>query len=343
MKKYFFILTYWLGGGTEKVFENIAKVLSENNLVYLFVINGFDKEKYTLGTNVKLLENKRMLLKNITENSVIVNFSGDWKSSLASAFLSKKFISWIHCNPHTMHGARTGFFNFWLLKHSERIVCVCNEQKEILQNEFGFKNDFTVIYNSVDFDSVSEKANENFNVNYKYFLMVARIDFNSKDFFTVIDAYSMLNKDIQSSYKLVFLGDGNDRSKVEEYVKEKKLSENIIFPGFDKNPYKWFKNAECNILSSRTEGFSLSVIEGMSVGCPEIITNYKTGAKEVADNGKNAIIVNIGNALELSNAMNSIITNMKLRNDLISNSFTFIKDFSQEVFSRKIKTFFGDV
>lgn len=187
MKKYFFILTYWLGGGTEKVFENIAKVLSENNLVYLFVINGFDKEKYTLESNVKLLENKRMLRKHITKNSVIVNFSGDWKSSLASAFLSKKIISWIHCNPHTMHGARTGLLNFWLLKRSERIVCVCNEQKEILQNEFGFKNDFTVIYNSVDFDSVREKANEKLNVKYKYFLMVARIDFNSKDFFTVID------------------------------------------------------------------------------------------------------------------------------------------------------------
>ena len=75
MKKYFFILTYWLGGGTEKVFENIAKVLSENNLVYLFVINGFDKEKYTLESNVKLLENKRMLRKHITKSSVIVNFS----------------------------------------------------------------------------------------------------------------------------------------------------------------------------------------------------------------------------------------------------------------------------
>ena len=343
MKKYFFILTYWLGGGTEKVFENIAKVLSENNLVYLFVINGFDKEKYTLESNVKLLENKRMLRKHITKSSVIVNFSGDWKSSLISAFLSKNFISWIHCNPYTMHGARTGLLNFWLLKRSKRIVCVCNEQMEILQNEFGFKNDFTVIYNSVDFDSVREKANEKLNVKYKYFLMVARIDFNSKDFFTVIDAYLMLNKDIQSLYKLVFLGDGNDREKVEEYVKEKKLAENVIFPGFDKNPYKWLKNAECNILSSRTEGFALSVIEGMSVGCPEIITNYKTGAKEVADNGKNAIIVNIGNALEMSNAMNRIITNMKLKNDLITNSFTFIKDFSQEAFSRKIKIFFGDV
>lgn len=343
MKQYFFVLTHWLGGGTEKVFENIAKVLSEKNLVYLFVINGFDKKKYTLGTNVKLIENKSMLCKIVTKDSVIVNFSGDWKSSLTSALLSKNFISWIHCNPYTMRGARTGLLNFWLIKRSKKIVCVCNEQKEILINEFGLNNDITVIYNSVDFDSVRKKANEKNYFGYKYFLMVARIDFNSKDFFTVIDAYSMLNKDIKDMYKLVFLGEGNDRTQVEEYIKEKKLFENIFLPGFDKNPYKWLKNAECNILSSITEGFGLAVIEGMSLGCPEIITNYKTGAKEVADNGKNAIIVNIGNASEMSKAMNSIVTNMKLRNDLISNSNIFIKEFSQEVFSKKIKTFFGDV
>ena len=44
-----------------------------------------------------------------------------------------------------------------------------------------------------------------------------------------IDAYSMLNKDIKDMYKLVFLGEGNDRTQVEEYIKEKKLFENILF------------------------------------------------------------------------------------------------------------------
>lgn len=341
MKGYFFILTYWLGGGTEKVFENVAKVLTKKNQVFLYVINGFDKKKYTLDSNIKLVENKKDLHKFIKKESVVVNFSGDWKSALVSTLLSKNFISWIHCNPYTMHGARTGFFNFWLLKKSKKIVCVCNEQKDIFQQEYGFKNDFTVIYNSVDFDNVKTKAEEKLDIDYKYFLMVARIDFNSKDFFTVIDAYSMLDKNIQNTYKLVFLGEGNDKAKVADYIKEKNLTENIILPGFDKNPYKWFKNAECNILSSKTEGFSVSIIEGMSIGCPEIITNYKTGAKEISDNGKNAIIVDIGDSVGMSKAMTDIVTNKDLRNTLINNSLTFISEFSQNVFAKRVQDFLG--
>ena len=343
MSNYIFILTYWLGGGTEKVFENIAKVLSDKNNVYLYVINGFDKDKYRPEKSVTVINSKKELRDISNKDSIIVNFSGDWKSSLTAALLSKEFISWIHCNPHTMHGAKTSFFNFWLLKRSKNIVCVCNEQKDILQKEYGFKNNFTVIYNSVDFENAEKLANEDLNIDYKYFLMVARIDFNSKDFFTVIDAYSMLNKDVQEQYKLVFLGDGNDKSALEDYIKEKQLSNKIVLPGFDKNPYKWLKNAECNILSSKTEGFALSVIEGMSLGCPEIITNYKTGANEVANDGKNVIVVDIGNALEMSMAMNNIVTDTVLRNNLISNSFVFINEFSQDIFSKRINDFFGVV
>ena len=89
MKQYFFVLTHWLGGGTEKVFENIAKVLSEKNLVYLFVINGFDKKKYTLGTNVKLIENKSMLCKIVTKDSVIVNLVETGKVLLLRHFFRR--------------------------------------------------------------------------------------------------------------------------------------------------------------------------------------------------------------------------------------------------------------
>lgn len=344
MKKYIFILTYWLGGGTEKVFENIAKAFhGPETQVILYVINGFDVEKYSIEDYVTVIKTRKELFRTVTPDTIVVNFSGDWKSSLTAYCLSKNYVSWIHCNPYTMKGARTGFFNFWLLKKSKKIVCVCNEQKEILQNEFKFRNDFSVIYNSVDFDTVRNKATENLDFDSKYFLMIARMDFNSKDFFTVIDAYSMLDMEIQNEYKLVFLGDGNDRSQVEEYIKKKNLTENVVLPGFDKNPYKWFKNAVCNILSSKTEGFGVSIIEGMSIGCPEIITNYRTGAKEISANGSNAIIVDIGDAEAMKNAMKTLVYDNERRENLIKNANSFIQNFSQNIFEKRIIDFFGDL
>lgn len=346
MNNYIFILTYFIGGGTEKVFENIAKALYKNDSkskIMLFVINGFDEKKYSIENYIHLIKNRRDLLSICKKNTdvCVVNFSGDWKSSLLAFRLSKNFISWIHCNPYTMRNARTGIFNFYLLKKSAKIVCVCNEQKEILMGEFKFKNNISVIYNSVDFEFVNEKAIEKLDFDSKFFLMVARMDFKSKDFFTVIDAYSQLSQNIRNEYKLVFLGDGADKEKISDYISKKQLENRIFLAGFDQNPYKWFKNAVCNILSSRTEGFSVSIIEGMALGCPEVITNYRTGAKEVADDGKNALIVPIGDSISMKNAMQNIVENDEIRNSMIENSNHFIRNFSQDAFEMKIINFFN--
>ena len=348
MKSFIFILTTWAGGGTEKVFENIASAVHKNfaNVkIFLFVINGFDQKKYSVQDYVNLVFTRSELgkLAKIDEK-IVINFSGDWKSGILARKISKKYISWVHQNPLTMKTARTAFLNFQILKKSANIVCVCKEQKEILQSKFHFKNQIDVIYNSVDFAKIESSSNVPLSgIDFKYILMTARIDFASKDFFTVVDSYVLLPKEIQKNYRLVFLGDGPDKEKLVSYIQEKvphNLQENIILPGFDKNPYRWMKNASINILSSKTEGFSVSVIEAMSLGCPEIITDYKTGAKEISENGKNIALVKIGSAVEMEKAMKKIISDEQYRNYLVKNASEFVKQFYQENIEKALRRFF---
>lgn len=349
MKSFIFILTTWAGGGTEKVFENIAEVIYKNfsgSQIFLFVINGFNLEKYSVQEYVTLIPSKEKL-KNISKDKkkIIINFSGDWKSGFCARKITKKYISWIHQNPLTMKSARTALINFYILKKSEKIVCVCKEQKEILQNKFNFKNKIDVIYNSVDFEKINGLSKVQLsNINFKYILMTARIDFSSKDFFTVVDSYFLLSKAIQDNYKLVFLGDGPDKEKLVSYIQEKvpaNLQKNIIFAGFDKNPYRWMKNASLNILSSKTEGFGVSVIEAMLLNCPEILTNYRTGAKEISENGKNAEIVEIGNAGQMAQTIEKILTDENKRETLVKNASEFVKQFYQENIEKELCYFFN--
>lgn len=344
-KKYVFVITYWSGGGTEKVFEEISKILLEHNReVYLFVLYGVDTKKYYLNEKIKIiskLSEFRKLVKS-NRNTTVVNFSGDWKSSFVTLLATRNYVSWVHCNPLTMKTARTSLINFHILKKSRKLVCVCKEQRDILIKELGFKNAISVIYNAVDFDYVKKKSTETLDFGSEYFLMVARIDFKSKDFFTVIDAYSLLPENIQQKYKMVFLGDGDDKQIVHNYIKQKGLTSRVILRGFDSNPYKWFKNAKCNILSSRTEGFSVSVIEGMAIGCPEIITNYRTSAREVSDNGKNAVLVEIGDSVAMNSAILHIVLDDEYREELIKNASTFVNNFSKDAFGKQILAFFEE-
>lgn len=349
MESFIFILTSWAGGGTEKVFENVADAIHKNFVVskiLLFVINGFDSKKYSIQDYVTLIFSKTELKKAAkSKEKTVINFSGDWKSGILSRKISKNYISWIHQNPLTMKTARTGFINFHFLKKSAKIVCVCKEQKEILQNKFDFKNEIDVIYNSVDFAKIRELSNVPLShINFKYILMTARIDFASKDFFTVVDSYLFLPTEMKEKYKLVFLGDGPDKEKLVSYIQKKipaNLQKNIILAGFDKNPYRWMKNTSINILSSKTEGFGVSVIEAMSLCCPEIVTNYTTGAKEISENGKNAEIVEIGNVGQMVQAIQKILTDKKSRNELVKNASEFVKQFYQENIEKELCLFFN--
>lgn len=349
MKSYFFILTFFSGGGTEKVFENVAKVIDEkieNSKLYLFVINGFNEKLYSVEKYVNVIKSKVELkrIAGFEKDKIVINFSGDWKSGLVSRHISKDYISWVHQNPITMKTARTAFINFYLLKKSRKVVCVCKEQKEILQNEFGFKNQIEVIYNSVDFKKVERLSLIPLeNVDFNYILMVARLDFNSKDFFTVIKSYCLLPLELQDKYNLVFLGNGPDKQKIADYIQNsvpEVLKKNIIFAGFDKNPYRWLKNAKLNILSSKTEGFGVSIIEGMSLGCPEILTDYKTGSKEVSENGKNTALVPIGDCNLMKDAIEKILTDENYKNQLLKNASDFVKRFYQTEVEKVLYKFF---
>lgn len=343
---YIFILSDYCGGGTETVFNQTAKtLLLKGEIVYLFVINGFDLSKYGVPAGIQIVQKFSELRKNYKRNNcIVINFSGNWKTSVYARRLSKKYISWIHCNPLTMRTARTWFINFYLLKRSTKIVCVCDEQKQILENQFHFKHNIQVIYNSVDLEKIKIEAQESLPdyMGKKYILMCARFDFKSKDFFTLIDAYKQLDKEIRENYNLVLLGDGKDKVVVESYCAEKNIQKNVIFPGYDANPFKWMKNASCFVLSSKTEGVSLVPVEAFSCSCPTVLTRYHTGSKEISAEGKNALLVDVGDTLQMVNAINTILTDKTVKQSLVSNATEFAKQFDVSFFQKKVLALFEE-
>ena len=128
MNNFVFILTYWQGGGTERVFENVAKALYANsyNDISMYVINGLDKKKYEVLPFVKIIDSIKNLKNLIKNNTFVINFSSDWKSGFLSQLVSKRYISWIHTNPYTMKTAKTALLDFYLLRKSYKIMCLCN-------------------------------------------------------------------------------------------------------------------------------------------------------------------------------------------------------------------------
>lgn len=99
-----------------------------------------------------------------------------------------------------------------------------------------------------------------------------------KNHLFIIDLFSEVHQRIPKS-KLLLVGDGELVEKINEIVKNRGLSEDVIFTGNVDNAYDFYQGMDIFVLPSQYEGFPFVTLEAqaaglpciMSVGVPEIV------------------------------------------------------------------------
>ena len=86
------------------------------------------------------------------------------------------------------------------------------------------------------------------------------------------------------------LGDGFERLKIEEIIRDNGVEDCFFLLGAKMNPYPFIKQADVFCLPSRYEGKPIVVTETMMLGIPPIVTEYAS-AKEQIENDIDGIIV----------------------------------------------------
>ncbi len=188
-------------------------------------------------------------------------------------------------------------------------ICTVSEEMRVQLKEIfpNLTNKQVTVYNPIDFETIENKAckrgdlssDEEELLNSSYICSVGRLDEGQKDFSTLINAYANLKGENKISEKLVLVGDGPDREKLENLVKKLNLENDIIFLGKKSNPYIWMKNSKVFILSSKYEGLPTVLIEALILDVPSISSDCLTGPVEILENGKFGELFNIGNIKEL--------------------------------------------
>ena len=101
-----------------------------------------------------------------------------------------------------------------------------------------------------------------------------------KGFWHLIRALTKL-REMVSDFKLIILGEGSQRSYLEQLTEELGLSQHVIFCGFCKNPFPFLAKAKTLVVSSTHEGFSNVTAEALCLGIPVVSTDIDYGPREI--------------------------------------------------------------
>jgi len=119
----------------------------------------------------------------------------------------------------------------------------------------------------------------------------------------VLDAFKQLSVD-ETSTGLVFVGDGEDRPRLEQMVADFSLTEQVIITGFQPPDLvvKYLNAADIAVVGSHEEGWSIAMLEAMACGKP-VVSTYVSGAKDMIHNGQNGFVVEDRNAKQFASAI----------------------------------------
>lgn len=175
------------------------------------------------------------------------------------------------------------------LMHYDKLLVLCPEMLQeacLVWPQMADK--FLVMPNSIDTEKIN--TNSNFSIQLphgieeqKYFITVARLT-HQKNIHLLLKAFHEAKK-LGSDWKLIIIGEGEDKSSLIELTKQLGVQQEVYFLGYQMNPYPYIKIAGAFVSSSREEGFPVSLIEALTLNCPIISMACPTGPADILEHG----------------------------------------------------------
>ena len=126
-----------------------------------------------------------------------------------------------------------------------------------------------------------------------------------KDLPLWVDTVECIKRDIPN-IKCIMVGDGERFNDIKERIHSKGLKDNIELVGRKNNVNEYIKKSKLLLMTSKSEGLPMVVVECMAYGVPAVVPNVGD-VKDLVTHGKNGIIVNKRDAREFAKEIINIL------------------------------------
>lgn len=226
------------------------------------------------------------------------------KQILASQGIRVPVITTLHGTDITLVGKDSSYAPVvsFSINQSDGVTTVSEFLKEDTYRHFEVTNDIRVIPNFIDLERFKKQKKEHFKlaicpngeklvVHTSNFRKVKRID-------DVLEIFHRLRRKVPS--KLLLVGDGPDRARIEKKARDLGFPEDVRFLGKLDAIEEVLSVADLFLMPSESESFGLAALEALACEVP-LITSNAGGLPELNIEGVTGFMSNVGDVEDMAN------------------------------------------
>lgn len=313
-------------GGAERVTVTIGKNLDKEKFEVVFCLvgnvdksvsienfipQGFSVLRLPKVTGLKLLFALKHVIKKEKPDVVFSSIMYVNSKLLACSFFFPKVKFVIRNNNYlyTLTKSQKLLLK-WFYRFADAIIAQTDEMAAELVNQLKLPSTKVfALQNPIDVMTIDEKKDAScpFEKNGKVIYVASGRCHPVKGFDILVKAFSKVLM-VQTNAELHIIGKITENceqcfQEVWGIVSSLGISKHVFFDGFQQNPYKFVKNADCFVLSSRNEGLPNVLIESLYLGTPVAATTCIPVISRIVSNGENGYLAEPENEDSLANAM----------------------------------------
>ncbi|HEV3384532.1 MAG TPA: glycosyltransferase [Gemmata sp.] len=262
------------------------------------------------------------LLSICRRENVTIWHGHDYKTNalgiLLKRFWPMRLVTTVHGWVH--HTSRTPFYyklDQLCLPRYERVICVSDDLLELCLSSGVSAKNCLLLENGIDIDEYTRKRSK---VEARKILGLPETGFivgavgrlaAEKGFDLLIRSIrSLLTRGLDA--RLVIVGEGEERQRLQELTLELGISERVILPGWQSDVRTYYEAMDAFALSSHREGLPNVILEAMALEVPIVATRVN-GVPRLVQDGRNGFLIEPGDGEGLTAALAGLLKNQALR------------------------------
>ncbi len=255
-------------------------------------------------------------------------------------------VTTLHGTDITLVGTNSAFAPVvsFSINKSDGVTAVSESLRQQTLEYFNIETDIKVIYNFIDFSRFKKLNKDHFKkaiapdgekilVHTSNFRKVKRVD-------DVMRIFEKVNQAVPS--KLLMIGDGPERHRMEELCRQMGLCDEIRFLGKQDAIEELLAVADLFIMPSESESFGLAALEAMACQLP-VISSNSGGLPELNLNGITGFTSNVGDVEEMASNAIMLLTDEAMHKTFRANALARAEEFDIEKIIVQYEMYYAEV